>query len=144
MTTLADADLVALTIYGEARNQSLDGKAAVANVIRNRLHDGRWGASYERVVLAPYQFSCWNPKGGRENYEFLKQLAGRMQTGDMPDDPVLKECYWIAQGLQSGALRDNVSGATHYFVTASPVPRWATAQVPIAVIGAHSFFRGIA
>ena len=41
--TLDDAQVIALTLYGEARGEGVEGRIAVANVIRNRLTSGRWG-----------------------------------------------------------------------------------------------------
>lgn len=142
--TLSDLDILSLTIYGEARNQPVEGKIAVGNVCRNRLKTNRWGTSYERVCLAPMQFSCWTPQGGLSNYTQLKALSEQIMNGTPPTDPILAECYWIAGGIQSGSARDNVDGATFYYVTASAVPTWALGHVPVAEIGAHSFFSGIA
>lgn len=143
MTTLSDLDVLALTIWGEARNQSLAGMAAVAAVIRNRLQSGQWGRSYESVCLAPKQFSCWTPIGGKANHGTLRALVGQIQQGKAPDDPVLKRCYWIAQGCLSGVLPDETSGSMHYFVTKSPMPSWAKDHLPVAVIGSHSFFNDV-
>lgn len=142
--TLSPLDLLALTIYGEARSEPIEGKVAVGNVCRNRLKTNRWGATYERVCLAPMQFSCWSPKGGLSNYTLVKALAQQIMDGHPPKDPVLAECYWVASGIQSGAARDNTDHATFYFVTRSKIPTWAIGQLPVCVIGAHSFFSGIA
>ena len=143
--TLCDLDVLALTIYGEARNQAVEGKIAIGNVCRNRLKTNRWGSSYERVCLAPMQFSCWSPQGGLSNYTTLQALAQQIMNGKPPKgDPILDECYWIASGIQSGAAQDNVDAATFYFVTNSKMPSWAIGHLPVCVIGAHSFFSGIA
>lgn len=142
--TLSDLDVLALTIYGEARGEAVEGKIAVGNVCRNRLKTNRWGASYERVCLAHLQFSCWSPQGGLSNYSLLKALAQQIMDGHQPADRVLAECYWIASGITSGAAQDNVENATFYFVTKTPPPSWAVGHVPVCIIGAHSFFSGIA
>lgn len=143
MTTL-ERTVFALTIYGEARGESLEGKAAVANVIKNRKRSGRWGATYESVCLAPYQFSCWTPKGGLSNYTLIKTLNEAANKGDtLPDDPILRECFGIADAADSW-LRDNVKTAQHYLVTQlNPWPSWALGHLPVVIIGNHSFFAGI-
>lgn len=141
--TLSALDLLALTIYGEARGETHDGRIAVANVVRNRLKTHRWGASYERVCLAPMQFSCWSPHGGVSNFRHLQELALTIVTGPAPTDPVLAACYQIAADIQSGVTPDTVHGATFYFVTDSKIPTWAIGEVPVCVIGKHSFFAGI-
>lgn len=59
-----DHDILARTLWGEARGESLAGHIAVAWTIRNRVNDGRakswWGEGYTGVCQKPYQFSCWN------------------------------------------------------------------------------------
>ncbi len=142
--TLSDLDVLALTIYGEARNQPVEGKIAVGNVCRNRLKTNRWGHTYERVCLAPMQFSCWSPQGGLSNYTTLKALAAQIMDGHPPVDPILAECYWVASGITGGAARDNTENATFYHVvTMAKFPSWAVGQVPVATIGSHVFYAGI-
>lgn len=59
-----DLDTVALTVWGEARGESMVGQSAVAWVIRNRqANPGWWSRPHHTladVCLASYQFSCWN------------------------------------------------------------------------------------
>lgn len=141
--TLSPLDILALTIYGEARGEPIEGKIAVGNVCRNRLKTNRWGATYERVCLAPMQFSCWSPKGGLSNYTLVKTLAAQIMDGHPPNDPALAECYWVASGIHGGAARDNTERSTFYFVTNSKIPSWAIGHLPVCVIGNHSFFSGI-
>lgn len=144
MTTLSDLDCVALTIWGEARNQPVEGKIGVAHVIRNRYLSRRWGESYPGVVFRRGQFSCWRPEGGAENYAALQALVDQVRQGHMPDDPVLRECYWIAQGVLGGQCRDNVEGATHYYASGILAPRWTHGHTPVRELGAHRFYVGIA
>ena len=62
--TEKDRDILARTLWGEARGESLAGQIAVAWTIRNRVNDGKakswWGEGYAGVCQKPYQFSCWN------------------------------------------------------------------------------------
>ena len=62
--TEKDRDILARTLWGEARGESLAGQIAVAWTIRNRVKDGKdkswWGEGYASVCQKPYQFSCWN------------------------------------------------------------------------------------
>ncbi|HJR27754.1 MAG TPA: cell wall hydrolase, partial [Pseudomonas sp.] len=62
--TEKDRDVLARTLWGEARGEGLPGQIAVAWAIRNRVNDGKarswWGEGYAGVCQAPYQFSCWN------------------------------------------------------------------------------------
>lgn len=141
--TLSDTDWLALTLYGEVRSEPIAGQCAVAAVIRNRVRDGRWGHSYEAVVCAPWQFSCWRKEGGAANYQAVQLMKQSIQLNGIPKDRSLLTCYWIASGCVDGVMPSEVGTATHYFVTSSPVPKWAINQVPVKVIGHHSFFAGI-
>ena len=61
--TEKDRYILARTLWGEARGESLAGQIAVAWTIRNRVDDGNtkswWGEGYAGVCQKPYQFSCW-------------------------------------------------------------------------------------
>lgn len=63
MLHLSDVDIDAIvrTAWGEARNQSDDGIAAVVHVILNRAKQPAWwGRTVWEVCHAPAQFSCWH------------------------------------------------------------------------------------
>ena len=143
MTTLSALDVFALTLYGESRNQPVEGKIAVANVIRNRLLTHRWGTSYEAVCLARLQFSCWTPIGGATNYRTLKTLKDQIIEGTLAPDKVLRECYTIARVIMADELQDSVAHATHYYVSGTPEPHWAQGHEPVCTIGSHRFYSGI-
>ena len=61
-----EVDVLARTIWGEARGEGKEGMEAVASVILNRTEiakrlDGYWwGNTIIQVCQKPYQFSCWN------------------------------------------------------------------------------------
>lgn len=141
---MIDAEFVAVTLWGEARSEPIEGRIAIASVLRNRLRTGRWGSTYETVCTAPMQFSCWTPAGGEVNYEAVRGLAGRITQGIAIDDPIYAESRWIADGLLRGIVIDRVQQATHYFVATTPIPQWAKGHVPTCRVGAHLFFAGIA
>jgi len=149
VAALSDPQILTLTLFGETRGEPIEGQVAVACLIRNRLEIGRWGASYAKVCLAPWQFSCWQPAGGRENYDLVLQMARELATStQVPDDGALRQCAWVAQGVIGRWIQDRVLGASHYYAPEAMVPRgqvpaWAVHQVPVATIGRHLFFRGI-
>lgn len=107
---LSDIEVLALTLIGEARGEPIEGQVAVASVIRNRLHTADY-KNFREVCLAPKQFSCWNDDN--PNQQLLKDIASRMQMGQTID-PAYRQCLYIATGVYTSAIRDNVNGAQNY------------------------------
>jgi spore germination cell wall hydrolase CwlJ-like protein len=143
---LSDVQALGLTLFGEARGEPIEGRVAVANVIRNRVRLGRWGPDYKSVCFAPWQFSCWQPVGGKDNYKVVLTAARALAAGRSARSIylVLGECQWIAEGIVDGAVLDNTKGATHYFSTRMVgVPTWAVGQKPTCRIGGHLFFANV-
>lgn len=134
----AALDILARTLWGEARGEGQAGMSAVANVVCNRVayaraqrgHDYWWGNTLVRVCQKPFQFSCWN-----ENDPNRAQLL-RVDT----DDPVFVLALRIARWAATGSLPDATGGATHYHAL-SVAPKWALGQTPTAVVGRHVFYR---
>lgn len=141
---LTEADVVRLTIYGEARGEPIEGQVAVGSVIRNRVLTRRFGRDYRAVCLRRLQFSCWWPQGGAANYRVILDLARQLVEGhQLSAGPQWLQCGWVAEGIRSNALLDNARGATHYHTT-TVSPAWATGQTPVVRYRDHLFFRGIA
>jgi len=149
VAALTDPQILTITLYGETRGEAIEGQIAVGCVIRNRVETGRWGASYSKVCLAPWQFSCWIPQGGRENYELVMSTAKHIATStSLPDDALLRQCAWISQGIIGGWIRDNTKDSTHYYAPAAmkpagSVPKWAVGKIPTAKVGRQLFFSGV-
>lgn len=144
MTTLSPRDVLALTLLGEARGEPIEGKIAVACVIRNRLEfgAGRYGDSLERVCLKPKQFSCWNSSD--PNLRVLQAFAAAMAKGEAIVDPIYRECEWVADGLLKGVIQPRVGKATHYYsVTLGKPPKWAEGAQWVARVGRHLFFQDV-
>jgi len=134
---LAALDLwtVAQTCWGEARGEGSAGIYAVAQVIRNRHeYHARWrGMSPRRICLAPFQFSCWLPSD--PNLVKMQKVSC--------DDAVFVACLVAAAEVFGGSVMSSVGRATHYYADTIPPPGWAIGS-PVAVIGHHIFFEGIA
>lgn len=140
---LSEAMALALTVWGEARNETPNGQIAVGQVVLNRRAAGRWGTTVNSVVGARLQFSCWWAAGGRANWQAVLDMATRVARGEAPRE--LAQCLWVAGGLLDRLItRDLVRGATHY-VTAELLrtapPAWAQGQAPLAKVDRHVFFR---
>lgn len=123
-------DIVARTIWGEARGEGATGMQAVANVIINRANNpGWWGRNIIDVCLAPKQFSAWN----RSDPNYAKVQAVTAST------PSFKTALSIAAQAVAGTLPDITGGATSYHTTAIN-PYWADDDKLLTVIGAHKFY----
>ena len=133
-----EIDILARTLYGEARGETVRGKEAVACVIINRAKRSKerggywWGSDVEGVCLKPWQFSCWN-----ENDPNAKKIRAIQ-----PGHRVFDTCIRIAQRAVSGALDDITKGATHYH-TLHVNPPWSRGRAACFEIGRHLFYNDI-
>ena len=125
-------DILARTIYGEARGESLAGKVAVAYTIVNRAaRPSWWGKTVVEVCLKPWQYSCWNAND--PNSQLIKEVTLESHS--------FRDCFGVACLVLNRTLPDPVSGATHYYALSMPSPpSWAAALKSITVIGGHKFF----
>jgi len=127
------SEILAKTIWGEARGEPLAGKVAVANVIINRADKGGWwGSTIEDVCLKDQQFSCWNEFD--PNFKKLRVINKK--------DPAFRDCLMIAEMADKNLLNDVTDGATHYHAIGAD-PWWSRDQTPVATIGNHAFYKGI-
>lgn len=133
----AAVDILARTVWGEARGEGSAGMQAVAAVIVNRVkvadaHGGKfwWGNSIIGVCQKPYQFSCWN-----DNDPNRAKLMGITES-----DIHFATAIRIARRAVAGVLDDPTHGATHYHA-AGITPPWTWGEKPLAVIGRHIFYR---
>jgi hypothetical protein len=113
---------LATAVYFESKGEPLDGQLAVAQVILNRVEDGRFGRDICAVVKAPKQFSF-------------------VRGGQMPDPRGLAQ-YATAEAIAliavSGSWPEIVPDATHFHATRVS-PGWKLRRV--ATVGQHVFYR---
>jgi spore germination cell wall hydrolase CwlJ-like protein len=129
-------DVLARTIWGEARGEGLSGMEAVASVVLNRVAVAQsrggywWGNDIISVCQKPYQFSCWNRSD--PNYRMLLDTTEK--------NIHFATSLRIARRAVAGVLPDATDGATHYHER-SISPSWAEGQTPVAVINHHIFYK---
>ncbi|KJH75364.1 cell wall hydrolase [Pseudomonas sp. ES3-33] len=138
-TTDKDRDILARTLWGEARGESVAGQIAVAWAIRNRVFDGKtkswWGEGYAGVCLKPWQFSCWNKND--PNYAYL---SGAKPIPAAQYAQALK----AADQVMAGTAPDPTGGATHYYATTMPKPpTWTKGAKQTLKLGQHIFFKDV-
>jgi N-acetylmuramoyl-L-alanine amidase len=131
-------DILARTLWGEARGEPLRGIEAVAAVVINRValatrrRGWWWGSTIVQVCRMPLQFSCWSERDPNR--------ARLMDVG--AGDLVFATCRRIARRAAAGLLDDPTHGATHYH-NRTVEPAWARDRTPCAEIGNHLFYNDV-
>lgn len=126
----ADSLCLSTTLYLEARDQSLRGQQAVAEVALRRQESGLWGESMCDVVTARKQFApTLVPAGTR-----LSNTEAWSQAVTVALDA---ERNWA---LPPGERKEIVPGASHFMAHAIATPSWRNAY-HVATIGDHTFLQ---
>ncbi len=142
LNSLLPNEILALTIYGEARGEPIEGQIAVAQVIMNRFnHSPNKYKNVTNVCLERLQFSCWNDDD--PNLPKLLKLANMIVNATQIKDRSYFQAIAIAHDVTGGAFIDNTNGARFYmesklFNLHRPV--WAKEPIDTLVIGNHTFF----
>lgn len=126
----ADTLCLSTTVYLEARDQSVTGQKAVAEVALRRRDSGLWGDSVCDVVTARRQFApTILPPGTR-------------LTNDRAWTHALNVAYDAERNwaLPLGQRREIVPGASHFHAHAIAQPSWRNAY-QVATIGDHTFLK---
>jgi N-acetylmuramoyl-L-alanine amidase len=137
-----DQDILARTIYGEARGQGRAAMENVASVIMNRWklrQDGSGyksfgpvGATVAEICLAPKQFSCWNEND--PNAAVCRQVTTA--------DATFRAALDVAGNAIDGALEDKTGGADHYFASSmASLPKWADSTLETLKDAGHRFLK---
>lgn len=131
-----DFDIVARTLYGEARGEhktiGISAFIAVANVIANRVEGAKkYGLTYADVCLKPRQFSCWNE--GDPNRLLIQET-------NLEEDPLFRLAKTVSQKVMFKLWPDLTRGSDHYHTT-SCKPYWATEKHLKLHLGNHLFYR---
>lgn len=135
--TWRDIEILAKTVYGEARGEERVGKHAVVWVVLNRFNSKRWYAekTIAGTCLKRRQFSCWNEFDPmREKVVNLTPQRGA-------------NCLEAVLDVVLRGTTDPTGGATFYLnpeatraLRGGTLPDWAEKKPSIAVIGRHHFF----
>ncbi len=132
--TFADLEIMARTIFGEARSEGILGMEAVAAVIMNRYLDQRWPESLAEVCQQPNQFSCWNSNDVNRRHIVAVAFA----------DENFRKAYAIAAATIAGLVEDRTGGANHHLnprlVSRAKWPTWAKDELKTVSIGNHDFY----
>ena len=128
-----DIDVLARTVFGEARGETLAGQIAVAFTV---LHRSRLARGFKEVhgvdhrffgdgsiasaCKAAKQYSCWN-----EGSPTLKTMAD-VTMGNAS----FQMAHYVATGVVNQALSDALPNATHYYNPQGVlrIPVWVTGR----------------
>lgn len=140
-------DIVARTIYGEARGQPYFDRLAVGFVIYEReKRPGWWGEGFIAVCCKDRQFACWNR--GNPNLDALLCAKDKNPT-------LFKACVNVAEFVvyhakdrdvaQFWGTNDPNRFPTHYIARWLRKPDWLEGgePVPTPVDTAHLFYAGV-
>ena len=138
--TEKDIDVLARTIYGEARGEyfradgGISSLVCVGNVICNRAKKPRrYGSSIAKICQRPYQFSCWNSSD--PNHVIITKIKAG-------DDKIFDLCFDVARKVLEEQWPDLSEGANHYHASWMQVyPSWALDRTPTKRMGQHLFYK---
>lgn len=133
-----EEECLALNVYFESRSDNLAGKYAVADVVLNRVRDGR----YPDTICGVVKQGVVGTEGGavlRDKCQFSWYCDGK------PDVPTEEDSWQQAQIVAYNIInyhkfRGITEGATHYHATYVS-PYWAPTVELVGTIGQHVFYR---
>jgi len=134
---------LALNTYHEAKNQSMIGQIAVAEVVMNRVQDKRFPNSVCEVVKqGPTRPSWEDPK---KEYPIKHRCQFSWYCDGKSDVPKNEKAWKKAQDyaylvLYNRIAIDVTEGATHYHATYVK-PSWARTKTRTTRIESHIFYR---
>lgn len=126
----ADSLCLSTTLYLEARDQSVRGQKAVAEVALRRQESGLWGDSMCDVVTARKQFAPTLVSPGT-------RLSNSEAWGQAVTIALEAERNWAQP---AGKRTEIVPGASHFMAHAIASPSWRNAY-QVATIGDHTFLK---
>lgn len=144
LNDLDDVDLLARTLYCEARGEELSSLEAVAQALINNIYGaGVFVARTDRANGSPLvgrnarnpdhkivQLSCWRKKG------FDQDKALRINRRDF----AFRLCRRMVIRVISGCAGDVVQGATR-FHRHDTDPEWIKGLIPVAEVGNFLFYK---
>ena len=134
---------LALNTYHEAKNQSLVGQIATAQVVMNRVADNRYPNTVCEVVKqGPHRPSWENPE---KEYPVRHRCQFSWYCDGKSDIPKNEKAWRKAQDVAFLVLYNKINldvteGATHYHATYVR-PAWAKTKTRTTRIEKHIFYR---
>ena len=134
---------LALNTYHEAKNQSLVGQIATAQVVMNRVADDRYPNTVCEVVKQGPTRPSWEDPA--KEYPIRHRCQFSWYCDGKPDVPKNEKAWRKAQDVAFLVLYNKINldvteGATHYHATYVR-PAWARTKTRTTRIEKHIFYR---
>ena len=133
---------LALNTYHEAKNQSLVGQIATAQVVMNRVEDNRFPNTICEVVKEGPTRPSWEDPN--KEYPIRHRCQFSWYCDGKSDVPKEKDAWdtamMVANHVFYRRVDDLVDGATHYHAHYVQ-PSWAETKTYIVRIDDHIFYR---
>jgi spore germination cell wall hydrolase CwlJ-like protein len=129
-TSKSEELCLAKVIFHEARDQSVRGKYAVADVTLNRAESGGYPDSICSVIIQKGQYSGYSKRSAK-----------------VPDDPKSQEAWKVSKAIAVKAIRHRnttVPKNVLYFHAVHVKPKWVRKLQRITRIDDHVFYAPIA
>ena len=135
---------LALNTYHEAKNQSLVGQIATAQVVMNRVEDNRFPNTICEVVKEGPTRPSWEDPD--KEYPIKHRCQFSWYCDGKDDTPKNEKAWKKAQDVAFLVIYDKIKldvteGATHYHATYVK-PSWAKTKKRTTRIEKHIFYRG--
>jgi hypothetical protein len=115
---------LAMLVWGEARGEAQPTRLAVAHTVANRrARRPRYGADWQNICLAPYQYDCFLPSDLNRTKLLFPVHFGTLETW--------QSCYQAAYLVFHALEIDATEQATHYFddsLLPNHAPYWIHSQ----------------
>lgn len=121
-------NIIAATIWDEARGEGRAGRMAVASVIYKRAKiGGWWGNTLTDVCTKSKQFSGWNDGEIHINLDSKRNLY------------IWRECKQIAKSMLDGTFRPTINATHFYNPNSADKQSWFNKMYNVKFIGKHKF-----
>ena len=126
-----------LSIYQEARGESIAGMQVVADTVYTRVHDPRWASNYTEVVLEAKQFTWVTKHNIKEHGDLIDLQARILQSKHFTkkDRLAYRQATQIATRVLSQGYKPKYR-FTHFYSGKAPI--WAKHRSKVK-IGNHTF-----
>ena len=130
---------LALNVYHEAKNQSMIGQIAVAQVVMNRVKDNRYPDNVCDVVTEAVTYKGTD-KPVLHKCQFSWYCDGQKDEPDFDSKEWWDAKEYASIVLSGTIMLDVTEGATHYHATYVR-PAWAKTKTKTTRIDRHIFYR---